>query len=93
MQLQNRVLPTGEFVASPARGNLTGNRGILHRLDGALGVSRWTHKHWIVCALDHPLGTYHGTIPERGWTALFSLDEAVALAAGHRPCAFCRCKP
>jgi hypothetical protein len=24
------------------------------------------------------------------WTALFFLDEAVALAAGHRPCALCR---
>ena len=26
----------------------------------------------------------------RRWTELFFLDEAVALAAGHRPCAFCR---
>ena len=26
----------------------------------------------------------------RGWTELFFLDEAVALAAGHRPCAECR---
>jgi hypothetical protein len=26
----------------------------------------------------------------RSWTELFFLDEAVALAAGHRPCFFCR---
>ncbi|HEV7556885.1 MAG TPA: hypothetical protein VGO00_15570, partial [Kofleriaceae bacterium] len=26
----------------------------------------------------------------RRWTPLFFLDDAVALAAGHRPCAFCR---
>jgi hypothetical protein len=29
-------------------------------------------------------------MPDRRWTALFFLDEAVALAAGHRPCAECR---
>jgi hypothetical protein len=29
-------------------------------------------------------------MPDRGWTALFFLDEAVALAAGHRPCHYCR---
>lgn len=26
----------------------------------------------------------------RSWTELFFLDEATALAAGHRPCAYCR---
>ena len=26
----------------------------------------------------------------RNWTELFFLDEAVAMAAGHRPCAYCR---
>ncbi|TKB29187.1 MAG: hypothetical protein E5W81_34310, partial [Mesorhizobium sp.] len=25
-----------------------------------------------------------------GWTELFFLDEVTALAAGHRPCFFCR---
>jgi len=90
MPLQNRVLPTGEIVAHPARGMFTGNRGILHRPDRTLGVSRWTHKHWIICDLEHPKGVHHGPMPHRGWTALFFLDEAVALAAGHRPCAYCR---
>ena len=26
----------------------------------------------------------------RSWTELFFLDEATALAAGHRPCFYCR---
>ena len=90
MPLQNRVLPTGEIVADPARGTFTGNRGIIHRPDGTLGTSRWSHKHWLVCTLTHPKGRYHGPMPDRGWSALFFLDEAVALAAGHRPCHYCR---
>lgn len=89
--LQNRVLPTGAFVADRAyRGALTGNRGILHRSDGTLGSARWTHPHWVACTLTHPRGHHHGAMPDRGWTALFFLDEAVALAAGHRPCGYCR---
>ena len=88
--LQNRVLPTGEFVVDPARGLFTGNRGILHRPDHSLGPARWTHPHWVTCTLTHPRGVHHGAMPERGWTALFFLDEAVALAAGHRPCGYCR---
>ncbi len=90
MPLQNRVLPTGEIRADPARGLFTGNRGIIHRPDGTLGTSRWSHKHWLVCTLDHPRGIYHGPMPDRGWSALFFLDEAVALTAGHRPCHYCR---
>ena len=90
MPLQNRVLPTGEIVAHPARGLFTGNRGILHQPDKTLGAARWQHPHWVTCTLDHPRGTYHGPMPDRRWTALFFLDEAVALAAGHRPCGYCR---
>jgi hypothetical protein len=78
-------------VADPARGLFTGNRGILSFDDaGRLGTSRWTHHHWIICTLTHPRGRYHGPRPARSWTPLFFLDEAVALAAGHRPCAYCR---
>jgi hypothetical protein len=78
-------------VADPARGLFTGNRGIIAFDDaGRLGTSRWTHRHWIICTLTHPRGRYHGPRPARGWTPLFFLDEAVALAAGHRPCAYCR---
>ncbi|MEJ6402051.1 hypothetical protein [Yoonia sp. 2307UL14-13] len=90
MPLQNRVLPTGEIIAHPARGTYTGNRGIIHRQDRTLGTSRWSHKHWLICTLTHPRGVYHGPMPDRGWSALFFLDEAVALTAGHRPCHYCR---
>ena len=90
MPLQNRVLPTGEIIAHPGRGTFTGNRGIILQHDGTLGTSRWSHKHWLICTLTHPRGVYHGPMPDRGWSALFFLDEAGALTAGHRPCHYCR---
>jgi hypothetical protein len=87
--LQNRVLPTGEIVAVAGRGLFTGNRGILHGADRQLGKARWRHPHWIICALDFKDRRREVMAPGR-WTELFFLDEAVALAAGHRPCAECR---
>jgi hypothetical protein len=87
--LQNRVLPTGDIVADPARGTLTGNRGILHDDRRTLGTRRWTHPHWICCTLDWR-GTRRTPMTPGTWTELFFLDEAVAMAAGHRPCALCR---
>ncbi|PJI92246.1 hypothetical protein BC777_1091 [Yoonia maricola] len=90
MPLQNRVQPTGDIISHPSRGLFTGNRGILHKSDGTLGTRRWAHKHWLICTLKHPKGRYHGPLPERGWSPLFFLDEAVALSAGHRPCHYCR---
>lgn len=89
MPLQNRVLPTGEIVADPARGTLTGNRGILHDDRQQLGVARWRHPNWICCLLDFK-GRRRQIMSPGAWTELFFLDEAVALAAGHRPCAYCR---
>lgn len=89
MPLQNRVLPTGEIVAEAARGLFTGNRGILHGADRRLGRARWRHPHWIICALDYK-GLRRQVMSPGSWTELFFLDEAVALAAGHRPCALCR---
>jgi hypothetical protein len=87
--LQNRVTPTGEILADPGRGTLTGNRGCLHTPDGRLGVSRWRSKLWICCTLDWR-GRRRDPMPPGRWTMLFFLDEATALAAGHRPCAYCR---
>jgi len=87
--LQNRVLPTGEIVAIAARGTFTGNRGILHDDQRRLGTARWRHKAWIVCALQFK-GIRRVPMTPGRWTELFFLDEAVALAAGHRPCAYCR---
>lgn len=70
---------------------LTGNRGVLgFDASGRLGTSRWKHPHWISCTLEHPKGRHQGPQPEGRWTPLFFLDEAVALAAGHRPCGYCR---
>lgn len=89
MPLQNRVLPTGEIVAIAARGTLTGNRGIIHRDDRTLGTSRWSHHAWICCTRDWQ-GRKRQVMTGRNWTELFFLDEAVALAAGHRPCGYCR---
>jgi hypothetical protein len=89
MARQNRVLPTGEIVAHPARGTMMGNRGILHDAHGQLGRARWRHPHWICCVLDFRNRQRPIMQPGR-YTELFFLDEAVALAAGHRPCAECR---
>jgi hypothetical protein len=89
MTRQNRVLPSGEIVALPFRGAWMGNRGILHDGDGRLGRARWRHPHWIICRLAFK-GRHRPVMAPRGYTELFFFDEAVALAAGHRPCAECR---
>jgi hypothetical protein len=89
MTLQNRVLPTGEIVADPGRGMLMGNRGCIHNPDRTLGVTRWRTKMWICCVLEWK-GWRRDVMPQGRWTALFFLDEATALAAGHRPCGYCR---
>jgi hypothetical protein len=87
--LQNRVLPDGEIVAVRERGLLMGNRGCLHDADRRIGVARWRHRAWISCVLDWQ-GVHRDVMPPGRWTALFFLDEATALAAGHRPCGYCR---
>jgi hypothetical protein len=86
----NRVQPDGTFLPGPARGAFMGNRGCLH--DGA-GVIRRRHqgKLWITCTLREKPG--RGATPQATpgrYTPLFFHDEAVACAAGHRPCAECR---
>ena len=89
MPLQNRVLPTQEIVADSGRGLLMGNRGSIHHPDRTLGTTRWRSKAWICCVLDWK-GIRRDPMPPGRWTALFFFDEAVALAAGHRPCHYCR---
>jgi len=89
MPLQNRVLATGDIVVDPARGIFMGNRGILHDDQQRLGNARWRHKAWVTCVLRHK--DWHREVMKPGnYTELFFLDEAVALAAGHRPCGLCR---
>jgi hypothetical protein len=87
--LQNRVLPTGEIVSDPARGLLMGNRGCIHHPDRTLGPARWRTKMWISCVLVWR-DVRRDVMPPGRWTALFFLDEATAMAAGHRPCGYCR---
>jgi hypothetical protein len=90
MSLQNRVLPTGEIVAIPERGMFVGNRGIIH--DPATRTilrRRWSTNAWIACVLEFR-GRRRKVWQKRSWTELFFLDEATSLAAGHRPCFYCR---
>ena len=90
MPLQNRVTPFGEIVAITQRGTFTGNRGILHDpATKTLLKRRWALKAWITCALEYK-GMHREVMARRSWTELFFFDEAIALAAGHRPCFFCR---
>jgi hypothetical protein len=86
---QNRVTPFGDIEVSRARGLLMGNRGILHSEDGTLRNSRWRHKSWIACLTEFKGRKARINAPGH-YTQLFFLDEAVSLAAGHRPCAECR---
>lgn len=88
MPFQNRVDPFGRFHATPARGGLMGNRGILH---GAEQVPRHVsaHRNWVTCRLQFKNRKRKLMAPHR-YTELFFLDEATAFAAGHRPCAECR---
>jgi hypothetical protein len=84
----NRVTPYGEVIAVPDRGMFWGNRGAL--VDGDGRLARYSRgKAWMICVL-----SYKG-IRRQQWTPgrlteLFFLDEATALAAGHRPCGECR---
>jgi hypothetical protein len=85
---RNRIDPWSDLHAVSGRGLLTGNRGCL--VDGHGNVVRHHMSSlWIACVTEfrdwrHPLAAPHR------WTPIFFLDDAVALAAGHRPCAFCR---
>jgi hypothetical protein len=85
---RNRVTPTGEIVAIPLRGAWCGNRGNLHGR-GTTVLRFHGGRLWIVCALAHKDQLLVQWSPGR-YTLLFFHDEAVAFAAGHRPCAECR---
>jgi hypothetical protein len=86
---QNRVTPLGELIADPARGLVYGNRGCLHDDDGRIR-RRFNGRRWIACRLEFR-GWHRSPLMQPGrFTELFFLDDATALAAGHRPCALCR---
>jgi hypothetical protein len=90
MPFQNRVTPMGDIIAAPERGLFTGNRGIIHDPQTrTLLKRRWSSRAWLICTL-HWRGVRRIVMGTRSWTELFFLDEATGLAAGHRPCFFCR---
>jgi hypothetical protein len=90
MPLQNRVTPTGDIIATAHRGLFTGNRGIIHDpATKTLLTRRWSSRAWLTCVCEFR-GRRREVMGGRSWTELFFLDEATALAAGHRPCFFCR---
>ena len=88
MPRRNRVDPLGDLHAVDARGLFTGNRGCL--VDESRQLVRHHRSNlWITCVTSFRGWRHELDRPGR-WTPLFFLDDAVALAAGHRPCAFCR---
>jgi hypothetical protein len=87
--LQNRVTPTGDIIATPHRGMFTGNRGIIHNPATKTLTRRWASQAWLTCVCEFR-GRRREVMGGQSWTELFFLDEATALAAGHRPCFFCR---
>lgn len=65
-----------------------GNRGCLHDARG--NIRRlYQGRRWIVCRLEFKDRRREVMRPGH-YTELFFLDEATALAAGHRPCAECQ---
>jgi hypothetical protein len=88
MPRPNRVTPLGDIVADPARGLVFGNRGRLHDDDGRIRRHN-AGQRWIACRLRFKRRRRELVQPGR-YTELFFLDDATALAAGHRPCAECR---
>ena len=76
MSSGNRVDPWGRKFATKERGYFMGNQG--------------SKKAWITCWLRDPDAA--SVIEPVTYDKLFFLDEATALAAGHRPCWRCRPK-
>jgi hypothetical protein len=87
--LSNRVTPFGVVEANPARGLFMGNRGCLVDAQRRIG-RRWRGERWLICLLAFRGRRRHPLMAPGRYTELFFLDEATALAAGHRPCRECR---
>jgi hypothetical protein len=88
MPYQNRVTPEGALIATSARGTLMGNRGCIHDERKRI-VRTYQLRRWIICLLEFK-GRWRAIMSPGKYTELFFLDEATALAAGHRPCAECQ---
>lgn len=86
--MQNRVNPFGAVIETKARGAWMGNRGRIHNAKKQI-VSRFKLHAWLICKLSFKERKRQIMAPN-SYTELFFLDEATALAAGHRPCFECR---
>jgi len=64
-----------------------GNRGCLHNPHQQI-IRFYQGQRWIICRLQFK-GRHRKIMLPGQYTELFFLDEATALAAGHRPCAEC----
>ena len=84
----NRVAPDGSLHAVAARGTLWGNRGALLDEQGSV-VRHSRGRGWVCCVLEFR-GRHREQWRPGRLTELYFLDEATALAAGHRPCGECR---
>ena len=89
---QNRVSPTGELIRTRARGTLMGNRGCLHNRHREIANPDRPYSKstldWKWCQIETD-GPKRELMKPDWYTELFFLDEATALAAGHRPCFQC----
>jgi hypothetical protein len=86
--LRNRVSPFSDLIAVAERGSLMGNRGVLH--DERRRIVRFSQGRRWICCLTEFRGRRRVPMTPGRYTELFFLDEATALAAGHRPCHECR---
>lgn len=90
MPHQNRVNPFGQIEQASYRGQWFGNRGCLHNPSGQLVRQELKREsRWIYCLLEFK-NRRRPLLQPNCYTELFFLDEATALAAGHRPCFECQ---
>jgi len=66
-----------------------GNRGILHDEHDKI-VRQWATTAWLTCVLSFDRLTPRKPFSTGTYSELFFLDEATAMAAGHRPCRYCQ---
>jgi hypothetical protein len=78
-----------KIVAYPEHGLFMGNRGCLHNDNQQIVRQKCSVKRWIICLTSFK-DRKRSLMAPRQYTELFFLDEATALAAGHRPCFECR---
>ena len=87
--LQNRVTPFGDSSRRPRAARSRGIGAACTIPAGASCDGRRGYRAWVTCVLAFR-GRHREVMTPNRYTELFFLDEATALAAGHRPCGECR---